>query len=297
METLEKKPRKPRTITKPYQKHKEGKKILIKHYLNLKIKSYFTDQDMVVFYSVYVQITFNGQTTLQRSATNFQMSKEEFELTHKTNEGLMREKAFLEHLIKEKYEESKGGYYFFFREVEPHDFDLTVALKSFDFSHYSFDRYISKKLFGFISYNEHHERFCGFTDLLDKEIISEDELTDDAIFDMMLPPIHSVVPPDVNVHIDPYLYLLTYGENSDFYNKIKGMYSDNIWLFSVYFWQVCTHEWLYLDNIPLTIVDYRTGFVAKLFRKYGAIKGEKEKYESITAELESFIAGTENLLN
>ena len=70
METIEKKPRKPRTVTKPYQKHKEGYKIAVEH----KMRYIKTTSN----HALYVEVRAKGQTMTFRSRFNMAATDEAY---------------------------------------------------------------------------------------------------------------------------------------------------------------------------------------------------------------------------
>lgn len=98
METIEKKPRKPRTVTKPYQKHKEGYTIAVEHKMRVNLHNHL----------LYVEVRAKGQTTTFKSRFTFICySETAFDLALKNSvviKCIQYEKKIIEESIKQTVE-------------------------------------------------------------------------------------------------------------------------------------------------------------------------------------------------
>lgn len=275
METT-KKPRKQRTVTKPYQKHKTEKKISVKHYLHTKVKG-DKREDNIVYYPVYVRVTFNGETGNLRSVTGILMSIEEFEEKHQSELGLLREIKLLEYVIKNDYNIYKKYQILF-------DFKLNYLLQRFSFYDYSVSSKITKGLRAIISgYDLSLDLARVEVDIYNNQLkrVNSDDFSD---FKLEIPGAEI----DAYPYIDPYLYILAKEDDGANYDEVKKLHSNYIWLFSVHFERLCTNFDEELDSLPLTIADYESGLFEKYFRIY--LKSEPEKCENLLAEIKKLMA-------
>lgn len=83
METIEKKPRKPRTVTKPYNVQR---KITVRHYLNKSVKPIFID-NKGNGYPLYIQISLKGQMAMFKSRLSKHLTEGEL----KTMNNILKE--------------------------------------------------------------------------------------------------------------------------------------------------------------------------------------------------------------
>ena len=260
---ITKKPRKQRTVTKPYQKHKTEKKITVKHYLNKIIKANTKNSIGEMCYPVYVRVTFYGQIANLRSATGITMTNTEFEEEHKNRLGFRRETELLKYVIEESYNIHLSPVWG--NILSP--FDLTSTLKHFDFHRNDLTYVIHQKLSDKIS--QYEWRKINKWQDADKKRRDSGELFDihgqsyddrDKYEDSDTCP---ETGPDFGVH--PYLYILVQENDGVNYDELKKQYSAYIWLFSTYLDRLCKRYAVELDFLPVVITDYKSGLFEELF--------------------------------
>ncbi len=216
-----------------------SKKITIKHYLNLYIRPYVTDEqeekDPTKWkHAVYVRITFNRITAKIKSATNLWCTLEEFDnQTEEIAKLLERESLFLIDYVSRNYTKTNNV-------IVQEEFNVNELFHDFEYSLYELDKVVDR--------------------LLVKSMVQYLELDQGTLYFEVL---EQAIAGDYS--IGP-LELLTYFElQSSSIEGFKDKFSDMLWTWKVLY-QIFKLSNNQYGQLGANVLDYQNGDFKQAFR-------------------------------
>lgn len=255
-----------------YQKHKLDRKITVKHYLNTKINLQ-KDSTQEPEYPVYVQITFNGKTTLIRSATKDVFGDEDdfedFCHDDSNNRDFKREEEYIKYYFLEFY---KNNVEVHFKASTPQQIIEIRNLVNISpvFKRYNYESGVINKIVDFALKDElfriadeleEEERLQGEQLQLEAEDIDTHK---SSLYDEFSYPVEYTICENNNISA---MELLVFLERiKPEFSQIRKLYPSEIWNFNLYY-GLLAHKSNVFNKLGATVVDVESGLFEKEFRK------------------------------
>ena len=255
-----------------YQKHKLDRKITVKHYLNTRI-NFQKDLTEDPQHPVYVQITFNGKTTLIRSATKELFEDEDlFDEMYENdtfNLNFKREEEFIKYYFLKYYKNFVEIQYEFCTPQELIELRNSVNIAPI-FKRYSYESNVLNKIVDYAlktELNKLADEFeeGGMVKSVQLQLEAEDiNVHKSSLYDEFGYPVQYTI--FENSKISALELLIFLEKVKPEFSQIREKYSSEIWNFNMYY-GLFTKQSLKFNILGATFLDVESGLFEQEFRK------------------------------